>query len=265
MNLKIDRPISFFDIEATGLDIIYDRIVEIAIVKIFPDGRREKLHKKINPERKIPLDSSKIHGIYDKDVLGCPTFFEVSDEIFLFLEGTDFAGFNLLKFDIPILVESFLRIEVDINLEDRKIIDVQRIFHLMEKRNLSAAYKFYCNKNLENAHTAMADTEATIDVLEAQIALYENKEMISLQGKSLGNFTSDISSLASINTSGNVDFAGRISKDAYGDFIFNFGTHKGKKIKDVLCETPGYYDWMIKGNFALDTKHKLIKIKKSFL
>lgn len=261
MKLKIEKPLAFFDIESTGLDIISDRIVEIAIIKIHPNGERETFHKRINPEISIPIESSLIHGIYDKDVAFAPTFSELSKDIFAFLLGADFAGFNLLKLDIPILVESFLRESIDLKVEERTIVDVQKIFHLMEKRNLTAAYKFYCHSELENAHNAMADTEATLAVLEAQISRYENQEMVSLHGKALGKFKNDIETIAAINKSDFVDFAGRISKNDSGKYVFNFGANRGKLISDVLKENPGYYDWIMRSDFTLDTKTKLTKIK----
>ena len=175
MSLKLKKPLTFFDIEATGTHISHDRIIEIAVIKQMPQGTRETWHKRINPGIPIPLEASLIHGIYDKDVKEAPPFKAIAKELAKFLQGCDLSGFNILRFDIPMLVESFTRANVDFSLENRQIVDTQRIFHLMEKRNLTAAYRFYCQQELEGAHSAMADTQAAIEVLEAQVARYEHQ------------------------------------------------------------------------------------------
>lgn len=261
MNLNLRNPLAFFDIEATGLDIISDRIVEIAIVKVMPNAPRQILHKKINPERSIPKEASLIHGIYDEDIKDAPTFRQVAKEISNFIKGCDLAGYNLMKFDIPILAESFLRENMDFCIDNKYIVDVQKIFHTMEKRTLSAAYKFYCGKDLENAHTALADTEATIDVLCSQVDKYLNHDIVSMSGKKVGQVKNDIDSLASFTEKNVVDYAGKFVFDSNKDPIFNFGKYKGKKVSEVLLSDPRYYDWMMDGHFTMDTKKKLTRIK----
>ncbi|XWN35463.1 MAG: 3'-5' exonuclease [Roseivirga sp.] len=261
MPLKLKNPLAFFDLEATGTHIIHDRIVEIAIIKVMPDGTQLTYDKKINPEKPIPQEASLVHGIYDQDVESAPTFKMIAKELVKFLQGCDLAGFNVLRFDIPMLVESFLRAEVDFKLEHRKIVDAQRIFHLMEKRNLSAAYQFYCDKPLEDAHSAMADTAATLAVLEAQVARYENQTVTDNMGQPIGTIKNDVVQLHALTTANTLDLAGRMAYDADGTAVFNFGKHKGKPVAQVLQEEPTYYDWMMKGDFPLDTKRKLTQLK----
>ena len=202
-----------------------------------------------------------IHGIYDDDVKDAPLFKEVGKNLVKFLEGCDLAGFNIIKFDVPLLVEEFLRAGINFDISKRKLIDAQKIFHLMEKRNLSAAYKFYCGKKLENAHSAEADTLATVEVFEAQVKRYLGEEVEDLQGNKLGIFENDMKKLHDLVNEKMVDLAGRFVFNSAGIEVFNFGKHKGKTIDQVLKEEPGYYDWMMRGDFPLDTKRKLTQIK----
>lgn len=251
-----------FDLETTGTAISQDRIVEIAMVKAMPDGTVEEKCRKINPGIPIPLETSLIHGIYDEDVKEEPTFKQVAKSLAQYLEGCDLAGFNVLGFDVPMLVEEFLRANVDFEVENRKIVDAQKIFHMMEKRNLTAAYKFYCDKDLENAHSALADTKATYEVLVSQIEKYESQDAFDNLGKKLATIENDMALLHGLTTSNRVDFAGRIiMKDEVE--VFNFGKHRGKPVKEILQKEPSFYDWMMKGDFPLDTKRKLTKIKLS--
>lgn len=249
MELFRERPIVFFDLEATGVNILNDRIVEISVVKIFPDGRREVKTRRINPEMHIPEEASNVHGIYDEDVANCPTFKEVARNIANDIEGCDLAGFNSNRFDIPVLAEEFLRAGVDIDMTRRKFVDVQVIFHKMEQRTLSAAYKFYCGKNLDDAHTAAADTRATYEVLMAQLDRYPELE----------NDVAFLSNYSSFTR--NVDFAGRIVYNDKDVEVFNFGKYKGMPVSDVLKRDPGYYSWMLNGDFTLNTKAVLTKIR----
>jgi DNA polymerase-3 subunit epsilon len=247
MQIKLNKPLIFIDLEATGLSIGSDRIVEISLLKVNIDNSTEIKTERVNPGIPIPEMVSKIHGIYDKDVLDAKTFKQLAPELLKFIGKADFAGFNSNKFDIPMLAEEFLRAEVDFDLEGRRLVDVQNIFHFMEPRNLSAAYKFYCNKNLENAHSAEADVDATWEVFEAQLKKYDR----------LGNTIESV--LRCIGEEEIVDFARRIILEN-GKEVFNFGKHKGRKVEDVLKNEPSYYDWMIKSDFALHTKQKLTEI-----
>ena len=249
-----------FDLETTGTNISQDRIVEIAMVKAMPDGTIEEKCRKLNPTIPIPLETSLIHGIYDEDVKDEATFKQVAKSLAQFLEGCDLGGFNVLGFDVPMLVEEFLRANVEFDVENRKIVDAQKIFHLMEKRNLTAAYKFYCDKKLENAHSAMADTQATYEVLVSQIEKYEGVEAFDNLGKPLATIENDMGILHNLTTSNRVDLAGRmILKDDVE--TFNFGKHRGKPVMEVLQKEPSFYDWMMKGDFPLDTKRRLTQIK----
>jgi DNA polymerase-3 subunit epsilon len=261
MDLKLKNPIAFFDLETTGINITHDRIVEISILKISPNGTEEKRTDIINPGKPIPLESSLIHGIYDKDVEDAPTFKEVAKTLANFLTGCDLAGFNILKFDVPVLVEEFLRAEVSFDISKRKLIDAQKIFHLMEKRNLSAAYKFYCNKTLENAHSAEADTIATYEIFKKQLERYDGEQVEDMKGNKLGVIENDMDTIHKITFKNVVDLAGRMVYNDKGIEIFNFGKHKGKPVLDVLEKEPMYYDWIQKNDFTLDTKRKLTEIK----
>jgi len=252
--LDLIRPIAFIDLETTGVNLSSDRIVEIAIVKIMPDQTRVVKRKLINPEMMIPKQSSDIHGITDEMVKDAPTFKQAGNEIKQFLDNCDLGGYNSNRFDIPMLMEEFLRAGMDVDLSTRRMVDVQHIFYTMEPRTLSAAYKFFCNKELENAHSAEVDVNATIDVLLSQITRYEK----------LGNSVDSI--LSTIGEEKIVDYARRFLFDDKGVEVFNFGKYKGKSVKEVLKSEPQYYDWMMKGDFPLHTKQKLTEIlNRSFL
>ena len=249
MELNLVKPIIFFDLETTGTDISKDRIVEICYIKVWPVGREMEYTKRINPGMHIPEGASAVHGIYDDDVKDCPTFKEVAREIANEFEGCDVAGFNSNRFDLPLLAEEFLRAQVDIDLSRLRAIDVQVLYHKREPRTLSAAYKFYCGQVLEDAHSALADTRATYEVLKAQLSHYDDmpNDMEALSKESA--FTN------------NVDFAGRIVYDANGKEVFNFGKYKGMPVDAVLDRDPGYYGWMMNGDFSLNTKQVLTRIK----
>jgi DNA polymerase-3 subunit epsilon len=261
MQLKLRNPLVFFDLETTGINTTNDRIVELSFVKILLNGETTIKTLKVNPTIPIPLESSLIHGIYDKDVENEPTFKSIAKNLAAFLEGCDLAGFNILKFDVPMLVEEFLRADVDFDVSNRKLIDAQKIFHMMEKRTLTAAYKFYCGKELEGAHGAEADTLATFEVLKAQVEKYEGQEVVDNLGKKLGVIENDMATLHNITASNMVDLAGRIVKNDKGVEVFNFGKHRNKPVEEIFAKEPGYYDWMMKGDFPLDTKNKLTAIK----
>lgn len=261
MELNLKSPIAFFDLEATGINVSTDRIVEISILKVFPGGHEEIKTMKINPTVPIPMESSLIHGIYDKDVIDSPTFKNVARELHHFFEGADLAGFNVLKYDIPLLVEEFLRAGIDFDIEKRNLLDAQKIFFMMEKRNLASAYKFYCGKVLENAHSAEADTLATYEVFKAQIDRYAGVEMEDLQGNTVGTMENDMKKIHGMINEKMVDLAGRFVFNDKGEECFNFGKQKGKPVAKVLKEEPGYYDWIMKGDFPLDTKRKLTQVK----
>lgn len=249
MELNLVKPIIFFDLETTGTDISKDRIVEICYIKVYPDGREAEYTKRINPEMHIPEQASEVHGIYDDDVKECPTFKQVAKDVANDFEGADIAGFNSNRFDVPLLAEEFLRAGVDLDMTRRKFIDVQVIFHKMEQRTLSAAMKFYCGKELEGAHSADADTRATYEVLQAQLDRYDELQ-------------NDIAWLSEFSShTRNVDFAGRIVYDDKGVEVFNFGKYKGIPVVEVLHRDPGYYSWIMQGDFSLNTKQVLTRIK----
>lgn len=247
MNLQLTRPLAFIDLETTGVNIGTDRIVEIAIVKITPDGNKTVKRRLLNPQMPIPAGSSDVHGITDDMVKDAPTFKDVANEIKQFLENCDLGGYNSNRFDVPMLVEEFLRIGLEFSTDGRKMVDVQRVFHMMEQRTLSAAYKFYCNKNLEGAHSAQADADATWEILEAQVERYSG---IGNTVESIVKFTGEDDI---------VDFARRLIR-VNGVEVFNFGKHKGRPVAEVLKAEPQYYDWMMKGDFAMNTKQKLTEI-----
>ena len=249
MKLNLVKPIIFFDLETTGTDFSKDRIVEICYIKVYPDGREVEYTKRINPEMHIPEGASAVHGIYDADVKDCPTFREVAREIANEFEGCDVAGFNSNRFDLPMLAEEFLRAQVDIDLSRLRAVDVQVLYHRREPRTLSAAYKFYCGENLEDAHSALADTRATYHVLKAQLDHYDD-------------MPNDIEALSKESSfTNNVDFAGRIVYDENGREVFNFGKYKGMPVDAVLDRDPSYYGWMMNGDFSLNTKQVLTRIK----
>ena len=250
MQLNLRNPLVFFDLETTGINIVKDRIVEISFVKVHPNGKEECKTRRINPEMPIPPESTAIHGITDEDVKDCPTFKEIAKSLAAQIEGCDLAGYNSNRFDIPLLVEEFLRAGVDIDLNKRKFVDVQTIFHKMEQRTLSAAYKFYCDKSLENAHTAEADTMATYEILKAQLDRYPDDLQNDIE------FLSKYSSFTN-----NVDFAGRMVYNEDGKETINFGKYKGKLVEEVLKNDPGYYSWIMNGDFPLNTKKVLTEIK----
>ncbi len=250
MNLKLHRPLAFFDLETTGVVIGMDRIVELGILKILPDGTKTNKTWRINPEMHIPEAVSKIHGIYDKDVADCPTFKEVANDVNHYLQNVDLAGYNSNRFDVPLLVDEFLRAGIEFDIRDRKLIDVQHIFHKMEQRTLIAAYKFYCNKELIDAHSAEADVRATYEVLEAQLERYSDQ--LKPDTSFLHSFCNNIK---------NVDLAGRIVYDDKKREVFNFGKYKGRLVADVFKTDPSYYDWMLKGDFSRDTKQVVTALR----
>ncbi len=248
MSLQLTRPIAFFDLETTGVNLSFDRIVEVAIVKILPDGNRIVKRKLINPQMPIPKQSTEIHGITDEMVKDAPSFKQAGNELKQFIENCDIGGYNSNRFDIPMLMEEFLRAGMDVDLSTRRMVDVQHVFYTMEPRTLSAAYRFYCEKELIDAHSAEADVNATIDVLLSQIKRYPQ----------LGNTIDTI--LGVIGEEKVVDYARRFSFDDKGVEVFNFGKHKGRPVTDVLKAEPQYYDWMMRGDFPLHTKQKLTEI-----
>lgn len=263
LNLKI--PLSFFDLETTGTNIANDRIIEIAVIKVMPNGDVLRKTNLVNPTIPIPAESSVFHGIYDEDVKDKPTFKELAKEYARFLEGSDLAGFNILKFDVPVLVEEFLRADVEFDYSRKRIIDAQRIFHLMEKRTLKAAYQFYCQKELTDSHSAEADTEATLEVLLAQVQRYDNQPVTDTNGNKIGEVKNDMDALGQLSALDQFDLAGRMIRNAKGDVVFNFGKHKGKGVLAVLKDEPAYYDWFMNGDFPLDSKRKLTEVKLSLL
>jgi DNA polymerase-3 subunit epsilon len=261
--LNLKNPLCFIDLETTGTNITQDRIVELAVVKVMPNGEEFVRVHRLNPGLPIPPESTRIHGIGDTDVAGKPMFKDIARELGKFLEGCDLAGFAVLKFDIPMLVEEFLRAGVEFDIGRKKIIDAQKIYHLMEKRTLSAAYRFYLNKDLTDAHTAEADARASLDVLAAQIALYQGQAVTDHLGNAVGRIENDMEVLNELSSSDLVDLAGRMIRNGKGDILFNFGKHKNKKVLDVLRDEPSYYDWVMNGDFPLDTKRKLTEIRLS--
>jgi len=249
MTIELSRPLCFFDLETTGVEISKDRIVEMATIKMHPNGTKEERVWLINPEQSIPTEATAVHGITDEKVANEPTFKDRSTEIYAFIKNCDLAGFNSDRFDIPLLVEEFLRAEIDFDFKNVKSVDVQNIFHKMEQRTLTAALKFYCDKNLEDAHSAMADTQATFDVLMAQVDRYENLEprVGPLSEFSLRRKTAD--------------FAGFVVFDKNGVECFGFGKHKGKKVTDILEKEPGYFGWIMNADFPRYTKKVLTEIR----
>lgn len=253
MSIQLTRPLVIFDLETTGININRDRIVEISLLKVFPNGTEELRTYRVNPQVPIPKEASAVHGIYDEDVADKPSFKQLAPELNSFLELCDFGGFNSNKFDFPLLVEEFYRADIEFETNNRKFIDVQRIFHKMEPRNLSAAYKFYCDKSLENAHSAEADTIATWQVLQAQIERYDQ-------------LPNDIKGLHEMSGQGNnVDLAGRFVYNNDNIPVFNFGKHKGRPVSDVLTREPSYYNWMMDGDFPLQTKRVLTELRLKML
>lgn len=253
MKLNLKNPIIFFDIESTGLNVSSDRIVELSALKIFPNGDQELKTRRLNPIIPISPEAQAVHGISNEDVKDCPTFKEVARSLANWMTGCDFAGYNSIKFDVPMLAEEFLRAGIDFDFRKRKLVDIQNIFHKMEQRTLSAAYKFYCSKNLENAHSAEADTVATFEILESQLDMY--KDALENDVEFLSKFSIRSNSL---------DYAGRIVLNDKDIPVFNFGKHKGKPVSAVFRAEPSYYSWMMNGDFTLDTKQVLTKLYKEF-
>ncbi|NLA15507.1 MAG: 3'-5' exonuclease [Bacteroidales bacterium] len=252
MKLHLKRPLLFLDLETTGLNVATDRIIEICVLKLHPDQTNEIKTRRLNPTIPISPQAQAIHGISDEDVANEPTFKEIAKSLAKWMEGCDIAGYNSIKFDVPMLAEEFLRAGVDYNFRKRKLIDVQNIFHKMEQRTLKAAYRFYCDKELENAHSAQADTIATMEVLECQLDKYPD------------DLKNDVTFLSEFSTrTQNLDYAGRIALNEEEQPVFNFGKHKGRLVTEVLQTEPSYYDWMMRGDFTLDTKKVLTEIKLS--
>ncbi len=253
MKLNITKPIIFFDLETTGIDVSRDRIVELCYIRLEPDGTEEEKSMRLNPTIPIPEQASQVHGIYDADVKDCPTFKDVAPELRKVFEGCDLAGFNSNHFDIPLLVEEFLRAGVDINLKGCQMVDVQNIYHKLERRTLVAAYKFYCGKDLEDAHSALADTRATYEVLEAQLDVYPN------------DLQNDIPFLADYSQrSRNIDFAGRVIYDDNDVEVINFGKYKGRPVKDIVQRDPGYFSWIQQGDFPMNTKRVFEQLRLKY-
>ncbi|MFV0531087.1 MAG: exonuclease domain-containing protein [Flavobacteriales bacterium] len=248
MNLNLSKPLCFFDLETTGINVAKDRIVEISILKVFPNGNKESKTWKVNPTIPIPPETSAIHGIYDKDVENEPTFKEIASKIYDIIKDSDLAGFNSNRFDVPLLAEELLRAEVDFDLEKHKLVDAQVIFHKLEPRNLAAAYKFYCNQDLVDAHSAAADTNATYEILKAQVEKYDE---VKNDIKFLSNFSSHKKM---------ADLAGFIVYNGK-DETFTFGKYKGQKVEEVLQKDQGYYSWIQNADFPLYTKKVLTRIK----
>lgn len=249
MELKLNRPICFFDLETTGIDVARDRVVEISILKVFPNGNKESKTWLVNPTIYIPAKSTEIHGITNEKVANEPTFSELSSQIYTMIKDSDLAGFNSDRFDIPLLAEELLRANIDFDMKNRVSVDIQTIFHKKEERTLSAAYKFYCQQSLENAHSAEADTNATYEILKAQLERYDDLEN---DMKFLSEFTTRKKS---------VDFAGFIALNEDGKEIFTFGKHKGNLVDDVFDKEPGYFGWIQNADFPLYTKKILTKIQ----
>ena len=249
MRLNLTKVLCFFDLETTGIQLTKDRIVQLAAVKLFPDGHRESKNYIINPEMHIPEEIAAIHGITNEMVKTAPKLAEVAEEIIEFIGESDLAGYNSNKFDIPFMVEEFYRVGHPFPMDGRNFVDVQNIFHKMEQRTLAAAYQFYCGKPMENAHDALYDTQVTLDVFLAQLERYES---LSDDVKSLAEFSKN-------SAHGSVDFAGRLARNEKQEIIYNFGKHKGKTIQQVNQSEPGYYGWMLEADFPLYTKQILRK------
>ncbi len=261
MELNLNRPIVFVDLETTGVNVVTDRIVEISLVKIFPEGHSEIRTERVNPTIPISLQSTAIHGISDEDVKDKPAFSELAHGLAQFIGNSDMAGYNSLKFDFPLLAEEFLRAEVDFDIQDRKLVDVQNIFHKMEPRTLKAAYRFYCDKELVEAHSAEADTLATYEVLKSQIERYKNTPYEEKDGEITRPIKNDIVALSDFSIySKNVDMIGHIVYNDQKEEVFNFGKYKGQSVTKTFDKEPQYYDWMMKSQFPLSTKKVITAI-----
>lgn len=262
MHLNLTKPLIFLDLEATGLTIGKDRIVEISLLKVNVDNSTESKTMRINPEISIPEKVSKIHGLYEKDLVNEPTFKQAAAELLRFIGNSDFAGYNSNKYDIPLLAEEFLRVEADFDLKGRRLIDVQNIFHFMEPRNLSAAYKFYCDKALINAHTAEADVIATYEIFKSQLEKYKDTELEDEKGNKYKPVQNDVAKISELTTkTKNADLAGRIIFNENGIEVFAFGKHKDKPVEDVFTKEPSYYTWIMQGDFPLYTKRVITQIR----
>jgi DNA polymerase-3 subunit epsilon len=263
MNLILSRPVVFFDVETTGLNIGKDKIIELAFLKVYPDGSEEEKVWRINPEIPISKEAEAVHGIRNSDLKDEPVFAEIANEILRFLENCDLAGYNSNKFDLPLLVEEFLRVNKDFDLKDRRCIDVQNIFHKMEPRNLIAAYRFYCKKELPDAHQALADSRATFEILKGQLAKYEHKTHEDAKTGKITVLENDVKILSDFSRENRtVDFAGHIVFNENDEEVFNFGKYKGVPVKKVFTIEPPYYDWMMKADFPLYTKKIITRIYK---
>ena len=262
MQLNLTRPLCVVDLETTGTNVVTDRIVEICILKVMPDGSSEVKTRRINPGMPIPAEATAIHGITDADVADCPQFSQIAHSLHQYLENADLAGYNSIRFDIPMLVEEFLRAEIEFRVEGRKLVDVQNIFHKMEPRTLSAAYRFYCSKEHNEAHSAEGDVLATYEILLSQIQRYENTEYKDAKGNVSTPVNNDIQSLHdfSINPR-NADLVGHIVFNEQKKEVFNFGKHKNRPVEEVFRMEPQYYDWMMKSDFPLSTKRIITEIK----
>lgn len=248
MQLKLSRPIVFFDLETTGTNITHDRIVEISTIKVFPDGTEEERTRRVNPEMPIPAEATAVHHITNEDVAGEPTFKQIAKSLLAFFADSDIAGFNSNRFDIPLLLEEFNRVGLSMDMSSIKFVDVQTIFHKMEPRNLTAAYRFYCGKDLTEAHSASADTRATLEVLKAQLDRYPS-------------LVNDVSALSEYSSySRNVDLSGRMVYNEDKKEVINFGKHKGKLAEEVLAKDPGYYSWIQQGDFPQNTKDAFARV-----
>lgn len=266
--LKLKKPLAFFDLETTGTNIAYDRIVEIGIVIAKPDGTLEKKQRYVNPTVPIPAEATAVHGITDEMVADQPTFKQIARSLEQLLAGCDLAGFNILKFDIPMLVEEFLRADVDFDIRNRHLLDAQRIFHMMEPRTLSAAYKFYTGGDIgelgeKGAHSADVDALASYHVLMKQVERYQDVEINDSQKGSIKPIVNDVKALHDLTFTKIVDLSGRMAYNAKGQIVFTFGKHRDKLVEDVLRAEPSYYDWMMNGDFTQDTKRRLTEIKLS--
>ncbi|MBN2174941.1 MAG: 3'-5' exonuclease [Bacteroidales bacterium] len=261
MELNLTRPIVFIDLETTGINVGTDRIIEISMVKVNPDGSEDVWTERINPTIPVSEQAYKIHGISNEDLKDKPEFGKLAPVIAQFIGNADLAGYNAIKFDIPLLVEEFLRAEVDFEFKNRRVVDVQNIFHKMEPRTLSAAYKFYCKKELENAHSAEADTLATLEILKAQLDLYQDTEYKDNDGKVAKPISNDIQALSEFSAhTRNADLVGHIIFNEKGEEVFNFGKYKGKQVEKIFSSEPQYYDWMMKSQFPLSTKKAITSI-----
>jgi DNA polymerase-3 subunit epsilon len=262
MELNLTKPLAIFDLETTGVKVGSDRIVEISIIKVMPDGTQSVYTKRINPTIPIPPQSIEFHGIHDEDVKDAPTFADIANELNQFISNSDLGGYNSNKFDIPLLVEEFLRAGLDFDLRGRRFVDVQNIFHKMEPRTLHAAYAFYCDKDLVNNHSAEADTLATLEILKAQLDRYQGVEYKDKKGNISEPVVNDVGALATFSENySNVDLVGHIVFNEMQQEVFNFGKHKGKTVDEVFEKEPHYYDWMMKADFPLSTKKVITQIK----